>query len=186
MQVIRNIPNIRIKAELELFAKTNKLFSNYFRLFKKPEEIVEENSFFSSAFCNGDTITMNEHYGDRKDAMDYILRQLSDEECLSLSLTYSFGLTPVTEEYCTDGEFEYIKGLVEKALSDTDLYLFFMVSHFNQLVGKPLKKKTEHYHALICKTKKLDDFEYDIALNSFVKSLRKTEIISYVKIKVSN
>lgn len=186
MKPIRNIPNIRMKATLEPFVKADKLFPNYFRLFKNPEEIVEENSFFSSSFSGGDIFSMNEHYGDRKNAMDYILRQLDGEECLSLYLSYDFSLAPVTEEYCTDGEFKYVKELIEKNLAETDLYLFFMVSHFNQLVGKPLREKTEHYHALICKARNFDDIEYDIAVNSFADKLKNMELISLLNFIVSN
>lgn len=186
MKPIRNIPNIRMRATLEPFVKADKLFPNYFRLFKKPEEFVEENNFFSSNFSGGDIIPMNEHYGDRKNAMDYILRQLDGEKCLSLYLSYDFSLAPVTEEYCTDGEFKYVKDLIEKCLSGTDLYLFFMVSHFNQLVGKPLREKPEHYHALICKARSFDDIEYDVAVSEFADKLKGIDLISSLNFIVSN
>lgn len=186
MKPIRNIPNIRMKVTIEPFVKADKLFPNYFRLFKKPEEFVEDNHFFSPDFSGGYIFPMNEHYGDRKNAMDYILRQLDGEKCLSLYLSYDFSLAPVTEEYCTDGEFQYVKGLIERCLSGTELYLFFMVSHFNQLVGKPLHEKTEHYHVLIRKSRNFDDIEYDMAVSNFAEKLKSMELISSLNFIVSN
>ena len=148
-------------------------FLNYFRTFKKPEENVEENHFYSPAFASGSVLSMNEHFGDRNNAMQFIVKEHRNKAALSMYLVYDFKLAAVNEEYYTDGEFLFIKWLIEGALKETGLYLSFMVSHFNQLVGKPLYQKPEHYHALICRDREMDEFEYNVAVNRFAENLRR-------------
>lgn len=174
MKQLRNIVNIRLKAVISpcTKAKGDRDFSNYFRIFKNPDENVEENNFCSPFFAKGDVISMNEHYGDRKNAMGIILKALHGKNFLPVYLSYDFRLAAVNEEYCTVGEFRYVKRLIEKALNGTGLYLFFMVSHFNQLVGKSLETKPEHYHLLLCGETEMDETEYDAAANQFADNLR--------------
>lgn len=174
MKQLRNIVNIRLRAAISppTEAMGNKDFSNYFRIFKSSDENVEEDNFCSPFFAEGDVISMSEHYGDRKNAMEMISKALHKKVCIPVNLSYDFRLAAVHEEYCTEGEFQYMKRLIEKALNGTGLYLFFMVSHFNQIAGKPPRTKPEHYHLLLCGETKMDESEYNTAANRFVDNLR--------------
>lgn len=171
---LKNVKNIRLVATIDPFAMVKQGdFLNYFRTFKKPEENVEENHFCSPFFLNGSVLNMHEHYGERINAMQFIVRELRNKRLIAVYLCYDFKLAAVNEEYYTDGEFLFMKWLIEGALKETGLYLSFMVSHFNQLVGNPLYRKPEHYHLLICSDREMDDFEYDIAVNRFAENLRR-------------
>lgn len=188
MKRLRDIINIRLKAEIYPCTKIkgDRDFSNYFRLFKNPDENVEENNFCSPFFSKGAVISMNEHYGDRKNAMEIITKAIRKKSYLPVYLSYDFRLAAVNEEYCTDDEFRHTKRLIEKSLDGTGLYLLFMVSHFNQLVGKSLKVKPEHYHLLLCGETEMDETEYDVAANRFADNLKKMEIISSAIFDVSS
>ena len=147
---LRDIAHIGLKAEVrECETDLERSFPNYFRLFKKREESLGDDSFFSPFFKNGEITPLYEDYGFRKDAMDAIVQALNGRTCISVCVTYDFRLAAVNEEYTTDGEFEYMKQVIEDATKTRGLSLVFMVSHFNQLVGKELAQKPEHYHILL-------------------------------------
>lgn len=150
MRPLREIAHIALMAELRTDeTDISRSFLNYFRLFKKREEDLSEDCFFSPFFRNGEVLPLSEDYGFRKDAMDAIVRNLAGHDYTAVCVTYDFRLAAVNEEYTTDGEFEYMKRTVEDAAKAQGLSLVFMVSHFNQLVGKELTRKPEHYHILL-------------------------------------
>lgn len=147
---LRNIAHIALITELRMEETDfNRSFPNYFRLFKKKEESLYEDRFFSPFFKNGEITPLYEDYGFRKDAMNAIIQALKERTYIPVCLIYDFRLAAVNEEYCTDGEFEYMIQVVEKTAKERNMSVIFMVSHFNQLVGKELTKKPEHYHILL-------------------------------------
>lgn len=178
MKQLKDIKNIRLTVAVNSRAITGgDDFSNYFRLFKNTSEIVSENSFYSPFFAGGVIVSMSEHYGDRKNAMEAISGLLRRKDYITVYLSYDFSLAAINDEYHTDGEFEFVKRLVEKALDGTGLYLAFMVSHFNQLTGKALSRKPEHYHAILCRENNCN-YDYDKAINGFADNLNKYEFVN--------
>lgn len=173
MLCIRKLPFIQMKAEIIPYAETSKKdFENYFRTWKKVEEYVEDNHFYSPFYCQGEVFRMNEHFGDRKNAMDEIFSGLRKRNCTEVNLRYDFRFVAGNTSYHTDGDFFSMKWLLSDALEGTGLYIAFLVSHFGQLTGNPLTEKAEHYHLLLCQEKKMDDAEYDLALNHFAEHLQ--------------
>ena len=173
MRKLSDINGIRFKTDIKLDYKvTKKEFQNYFRTFKPAEESVEENSFYSPFFSRGDVIPMHEHYGDRVNPIDVIFNSLQGMDCVYLRIEYDFKFAAVNEEYITDGEFLRLKEILKKACQGTDFYIAFMVSHFNQLVGKPAYQEKEHYHILLGKSKDTEQSVKKLLLQ--LKSLNST------------
>lgn len=173
---LKDIKNIRMKAIFNPFylVKKNCLL-NYFRIFKKNDENIEDNHFCSPFFSRGSVLPMNEHFGDRVNAKDTIAKEIVNKKFLSIYLVYDFRFSAVNYPYHTNGEFTYIKWVLEKALKDTGLYLCFIVSHFNQIATfSPRTLKKEHYHVLISKEMNMDEIEYDVAINQFADNLKKS------------
>lgn len=169
-KALKDLFLLRANMEIEPFVKITKgTFGNYFRTFKNIEENVECNHFCCPLIAEGDTLSMNEHYGDRLNALDTIWRTASKLNCTCINLRYDFKLVAGNTEYYTDGDFERIREIFEKALDGTELELFFMVSHFGQLVGTDLRERPEHYHMLICPVREMDEIEYDVAINQFAE-----------------
>lgn len=170
---IGKLPFIRLKAEIVPYAEiTKNNFLNYFRTFKKVEEYVEDNHFYSPFFSCGDVLQMHEHFGDRKNAMDEIVSAIRKQVITEVNLRYDFRFVSGNKPYHTDGDFLSMKWRLTEALKGTNLYIAFLVSHFGQLTGNPLTEKAEHYHLLLCQEKKMDDAEYDLALNRFAEHLQ--------------
>lgn len=170
---IRKLPFIQMKAEIIPYAETSKKeFENYFRTWKKVEEYVEDNHFYSPFFSCGDVLQMHEHFGDRVNAMGEILPALKKKVITEVNLRYDFRFVSGNKPYHTDGDFFSMKWMLSDALEGTGLYIAFLVSHFGQLTGNPLTEKAEHYHLLLCQEKKMDDAEYDLALNRFAEHLQ--------------
>lgn len=179
---LRDIKYIRLKAIFNPFHLVSKnCLLNYFRTFKKADENIEDNHFYSPFFSKGSVLPMNEHFGDRVNAKDTLAKEFVNKKFLSIYLVYDFRFSAVNYPYHTNGEFAYIKWVLEKALKGTGLYLCFMVSHFNQFATfSPITLKLEHYHVLIDKEKEMSDVEYDVALNRFAENLKKTNWIDIV------
>lgn len=177
---LRKLRGIRLQASLIFNSNLKERgFNNYFRTFKNVSESTEDNHFYSSCFGQGSIISMGEHYGDRVNAMEHIIANLP-EKYFVVDLRYDFRFAAVNQTYHTDGEFEYIKRLTENCLEDTGLYLFFMVSHFNQLVGKPLTQKPEHYHLIVAEQKEahFNSSMYQQAATLFIKKLTSMQEIN--------
>lgn len=148
---INQLKYIKLQADIKLLPSKSlqKESQNYFRIFKQEKEDLSDDSFYSPYFGNGTILTLGNHYGDRINAMTAILNNLSDNYYISVYLTYDFRFTVPDIEYTTKNAFGEIKQLIENSLYGTKLYLAFMVSHFNQFIGKSNKLKPEHYHILI-------------------------------------
>ena len=183
---LNRLEYIRLQVEIKLFPtrKPIREFHNYFRTFKRPEESLEDDSFCSPFFANGATLTLGDYYGDRANAMLTILRELQTKSYISMYLSYDFRFVKPNTEYDTAGAFQEIRQLLENALWGTDLYLFFMVSHFNQLIGKSEETKPEHYHVLLRPCKMKADFLS--AANKLSEHLKKNSIFDPINIDVSN
>lgn len=178
---LKDLRNIRMQVTITSFPelKPERDFSNFFRTFKRPEENLNENHFYSPFFAQGCVIAMDEHFGERKNAMETILEGLKDNIYSLVYIFYDFRFVPPNLEYHTEGEFLYTKKLLEKALQGTGLYLFFLTSHYNQLIGKTEQLKPEHYHIVLCKEdEKMNEYDYDRAINIFADNLRKNEIMN--------
>lgn len=150
MKQLKDIAHIALNAEVRANETDfERSFPNYFRLFKKREETLDEDSFFSPFFKGGAVTPMSNNYWVRKDAMNIIVQALKGKVCIPVCLTYDFRLAAVNEEYCTDGEFEYMKKITKEVAKELNLSVVFMVSHFNQLIGKELVRRPEHYHIML-------------------------------------
>lgn len=185
MRQLKDIAHIRLKADIncDVALDLKREFPNYFRLFKDKTETVKDNSFYSPFFAEGDIIRMSENYGDRKNAMNAIFQGLihndstAKESLTGVYLSYDFRLAAVNETYFTDDEFKYFKKVVEKATADTGLYVAFMVSHFDQLTGKALARKPEHYHILLSRSKAWNQPELGEAVRWFAYNLQSELIV---------
>ncbi len=154
MRTLSKISGIRLKGYIQFdYSPVKRDFYNFFRTFKPVEENTEDNHFYSPFFAKGDIIRMSDNYGDRINPLDSIYSQLKRSKYLYIRLEYDFTYAAVNEEYYTDNEFKYTIDKLEKACKGTDLYIAFMVSHFNQLVGKPAYLEKEHYHILLSKSR---------------------------------
>ena len=169
---LRELPFVKIKVTIVPYEViTNQKFKLYFRTFKNKEECVEDNHYSSTYLGHEDDNEMAEHYGCRKSAMDMIYREIRNKKCSSAYLVYDKKFVPCGLSYHTDGEFAFVKNLIEEALQGTGLFMAFLVSHFNQLSGKNLTEKPEHYHLLLRPLKQLSDNEYMTALKKFADNL---------------
>lgn len=167
MKNLSNIKGIGFKCYIQPdYLPTQRDLHNFFRTFKPQTEYVEDNHFYSPFFARGDIIRMCDNYGDRINPLNCIWQEIKNKRCLNMRLEYDFRFAAVNEEYCMDGEFIRILYKIENACKGTNLYIVFMVSHFNQLVGKPSYMETEHYHILLCasqnKEKDVKQFIYNM------------------------
>lgn len=150
---INHLKYIRLKAYISILPSNSlrNAGQNHFRIFKQENESLDEDSFYSPYFGSGATLTLGNHYGDRINAMNAIMKNIAvnSEWDINIYLSYDFRFTVPNIEYTTKNAFWEIKKLIENSLWGTELYLSFMVSHFNQLIGKTNRLKPEHYHILI-------------------------------------
>lgn len=177
---LKDLPYIKFRAELThnvYLEKTD--FQNFFRIYKKQEEILSDDSFCCIYFGNKHIFQMKEDFLDRKEAMELIYAAMKDTPYLSIYFKYDFRFAAVNDEYYTEGEFQFVKDLIEKALEGTNFYLCFMVSHFAQLVGKPLRVKDEHYHIIIGKYNDMGEEEYNKAIEKLTSYLEEHDTSVY-------
>ena len=174
---LKDIPNIRYRAELtDNVEITLKDYQNYFRTYKKSEESIEDNSFFSFFMGYDCVFPMDENLQNRKETAKHLSFITSKGTYLKVHFKYDFRFAAVNSEYYTEGEFQYIKTMIENALQGTNLFLCFMVSHFSQLAGKPSKAKPEHYHIIIGKYDDMSEEDYNKDVNLFVAHLKEKEV----------
>ena len=171
---LKDIPNIRYRAELtDNVEITLNDYHNYFRTYKKSEESIEDNSFFSFFMGYDCVFPMDENPKKREETANYLSSITSKGTYLKVHFKYDFRFAAVNSEYYTEGEFQHIKNTIENALQGTNLFLCFMVSHFSQLAGKPLKAKPEHYHIIISKYDDMSEEDYNNDVSLFVARLKE-------------
>lgn len=177
---LKDVPHIGYRAEIiDDGNVTLSDYQNYFRIYKKSEETVEENSYYSYFKGYECIFPMQEDFNIRSENAKFLCLTTEGNTYLKMRFKYDFSLAAVNAEYYTDGEFKHVKSMIDKALEGTNLFLCFMVSHFSQLAGKPLKAKTEHYHLLIGKTIEMSEEEYTKNVNLFISNLEFQNIMVY-------
>lgn len=150
---INKIPYIRTSFAISYLPKKpkdkRKSLENYFRLFKKSEENIEDNEFFSPFFCENEIISMPENYGIRKSALEEIYNYIKNKTCLELDFRYDFRFVPPNVSYYMEDDFKKKKTIVENIAKECGLIIGVGVSHLEQIGAKD-SIKPEHYHFILC------------------------------------
>lgn len=177
---LNEIPHIQLHVDITLGRMlTESDWNNYFRIYKSPDESLEDDCFCSPFFDSGRVYVLGNDYTNREIARDAIMKHFQTE-CIEVCMRYDFLRTPVNVPYeLQDGEdYRQVGLMLEEALAGTNLSFGFFVSHFNQFANKSGVLKPEHYHVIIIGN--TDDF--DCGINQFVNNLSKQKIIGRIKI----